>query len=1126
MRLPILQQIFLQGLKPLGTFHKEESLRRYIYALVMVCVLAMPSFAQVDQGRIAGTVKDQTGAVIPGVMITVKNERTSEERTALSGDRGDYLVVALRPSTYTVSAMLTGFATTELTGLQLTVGQTLTLDLVIKPAGVTQELTVSADSAEVRVETSSATMGANVDTREVESLPINGRQLSQLYLQAPGAQNTGNGQYGDIRFNGRATEQNAIRYDGIEASGIVDAAPGVVGGELASPFKLQSSLENIQEFRVESNAYTAEFGTGSGGQISVVTRSGSNGFHGSLFEFLRNDKLDARNFFDRVRPGGESKLPLRMNQYGGSIGGPIVKDKVFFFGSYEGYRLRNTVNLIEAAPSAFAKSQAVPAIQQIIDAFHSPQAFLLPGASTDQNYDIYQLPANYSVNEDSVGARLDFKLNARHSLYTRFFRDLAENISPESVSGRIRQIRTWPQNGVIALQSTLSGTTINEVKFGYNGALTRGFGRSITVNGIDTSPFSINFTGSASNSGIPGQGQSTGVSVAGGLVRLNSQANGRGAPYTPWSLSFIDNLSRISGRHSMKFGGEARLVRFYTDRNGGTQYTFNNLADLLANKLASFRFVGDLSDPSVFNNGATGQREGKQEYYIIYAQDEWKLTSKVTMNYGLRYEYYTPLREANNLNVQFDINTGQLLPTDHAFYKSVKTNFGPRIGFSYSPTLKTAIRGGFGIFYGPGQTEDLLQPIESDLINTVVTGGTFPIDPNVVRANFINNANNRSFGPRAYAPDYDVPERIYQYNVSLQRELPGRFVVTGAYVGSMGRNLFLRSIANRIVKVRTNDDPTLAGIIVREFDIDNGGTSVSRPFAEVDYKTSGGHDSYNAMQISVVRRSNRGLTMNAQYTLGRSFGNSAGSNEAITVGNNARNLNDFDYDNGYNTFDVRHNFNTSLVYNIPTGSLSGIAKTILGNWEVGSIANARSGLPVNVLITRPDIVYTDAAGTVFTSPAVGRTAVINTPFGGSTRATRRPDLVPGVDPYLNQDRTLFNPAAFAVPKPGTFGNLPRNFLRGPKFRQFDLILNKKFPFAENRNVEFRTEVFNIFNLTNFAAPPGLLTPALGTAAGQFQPGQPLSFTGSTAFGTMTSTVERSVGLGTNRQIQFALRLNF
>jgi len=1096
--------------------------------------MAAGAFSQVDQGRIAGTAKDQTGAVIPGVSVTVKNERTGEERTSLTGDKGDFMVTALKPSIYTVTATLDGFAKTEITGLQLVVGQVASIDLTMKPAGVSQELTVSADAAEVRVETSSAAMGANVDTREVENLPINGRQLSQLYLQAPGAQNTGNGQYGDIRFNGRATEQNAIRFDGIEASGIVDAAPGVVGGELSSPFKLQSSLENVQEFRVESNTYAAEFGTGTGGQISVVTKSGSNNIHGSLFEYLRNDKLDARNFFDKVGPDGNAKLPLRMNQYGGSVGGPIVKEKAFFFFSYEGYRLRNGVNLIEAAPSQAMKSRAAAAVLPIYDAFHAPQAFVLPGASTDANFDVYQLQANNSINEDSFGARLDFKLNDRHSLYARFFRDLGTNVQPQSVSGRILQVRTWPQNGVVALQSTLSTSIVNEVKLGYNAALTRGFGKAPVVNGIDTTPFTITVNGTAAISGIPGQGSSTGVAVAGGLVRLNSQANGRGSPYTPWTISFIDNLTRIAGKHTMKIGGEVRTIRFYTDRNGGTQYTFANVGAFLNNTLTNYRFVGDLSDPSVYNNGVQGQREGAQAYYILYAQDDFKLASNVTLNYGMRYEYYSPMREVNNLNVQFDINCKTtpncILPVDHAFYQSIKTNFGPRVGLNYSPSPKTAIRGGFGMFYGPGQTEDLLQPIESDLVNTLntATPGGFPIDVNAVKANFINNPLNRFFAPRAYAPDYKVPERVYQYNVSVQQELPGKFVVTGAYVGSQGRNLFLRSIANRIVAVRTNPDPTKAGIIIREFDIDNGGTNVLQPFNEVDYKTSGGHDSYNALQLSLVRRSNKGLTLNAQYTLGRSFGNSTGSNETTTAGNNARALAEYDYDNGYNNFDIRHNFNTSLVYAIPTAKLNGAAKAIFGNWEVGTIVNARSGLPVNVVMNRPDIVYQDAAGNYFNSPAAGLTAVINVPGGGSTRTGReRVDLIPGVDPYLHSDkRNFFNPAAFAIPKPGAFGNIPRNYLRGPLFRQADLILNRKFPLGEAKNLEFRTEMFNVFNLTNFAAPPSTLAGTLGTAAGQLQPGQALTSAGNAAFGVITSTVERSVGLGTNRQIQFALKLNF
>jgi hypothetical protein len=1102
--------------------------RNYICALGLLCALVVPAFAQVDQGRIAGTIRDESGAVIPGATVTAKNDRTGEERSALSGDRGEYLIVALRPSTYTVTAELTGFSKTESTGVQLAVGQTLTIDLLLKPAGVAQELTVSAAASENLVETSTASMSANVDVREVANLPINGRQLSQLYLQAPGAQNTGNGQYGDIRFNGRAVEQNAIRFDGIEASGIISAAPGVIGAELVSPFKLQSSLENVQEFRVESNNYTAEFGTGTGGQVSVVTKSGSNAFHGSAFEFIRNDVLDARNFFDRVvKPGDDPKLPLRMNQFGGSIGGPIVKGKIFFFGSYEGYRLRNGVNIIEAAPSALARSQAADAVKPLIDAFHAPGAFILQGATADPLVDIYQLQAKNLVNEDSFGIRLDFRLSSNHSLYTRFFRDQGKNFQPQSVSGRELQVRTWPQNGVIALQSTLSARIINEVKFGYNGALTRGFGVVPQfVNGLDTSQLSVNVTGSASNSGIPGQGATTGVAVAGALVRLNSQANGRGSPYTPWTLSYIDNLTWLKNRHTFKFGGEIRTVRFYTDRNGGTQYTYNDVQSLITNTLTNVRFVGDLSDPSVFNNGATGQRKGEQEYYIAYAQDEWKFAPNMTLSYGLRYEYYSPLREARDLNVQFDINNGTLSPPTRDFYKAVKTNFAPRVGFTYSPTPKTSIRSSFGIFYGPGQTEDLLQPIESDLINTVQTGGSFPTDLNALKSNFINNPNNRSFAPRAYSPDYEVPERIYQYNVSVQRELPSQFVVTAAFAGSQGRNLFLRSVANRITSVRTNTNDANAGIVIREFDTDQGGNAVLRPFAEIDYKTSGGHDDYRALQLSVMRRSSKGLTLNSQYTLGRSFGNSEGSNEADTASNNARALKEFDFEESYNKFDIRHNFNVSVIYAVPTASLNGIKKAIFGNWEVGGIGNARSGLPVNVFLTRPDIVYRDAAGNIFAGAAAGRQAIINVPGGGSTRSTRRPDLIPGVDPYLNQDRTLFNPAAFAVPQPGTFGNLPRNYLRGPKFRQIDLILARKFPFAETRNVEFRTEIFNIFNLTNFAAPPSTLGPTLGTSNNQFQPGQPLTFAGSSAFGIENATVERSVGLGTNRQIQFALRVNF
>jgi hypothetical protein len=265
--------------------------------------------------------------------------------------------------------------------------------------------------------------------------------------------------------------------------------------------------------------------------------------------------------------------------------------------------------------------------------------------------------------------------------------------------------------------------------------------------------------------------------------------------------------------------------------------------------------------------------------------------------------------------------------------------------------------------------------------------------------------------------------------------------------------------------------------------------------------------------------------MNAQYTLGYSKGNTGGSNEAVTAANNARTISDFDYDNGYNNFDVRHTFNLSALYDLPG------AGPIFSGWSVAGILNARSGIPVPVLIQRNDIVYVDAAGNVFNNPAADRTAVLNTPGGGASRNIRRPDLVPGVDPFVNSGGLLFiNPAAFATPRPGTFGNLTRNEIHGPWMRQVDLMLAKRVGIGRGPNVELRAEIFNIFNITNFANPVGTLPNALPgtslTEANRVQPGQPYTAAAAGTFGRLTSTVGRTVGLGTPRQVQFALRFNF
>ncbi|HXT28309.1 MAG TPA: TonB-dependent receptor [Vicinamibacterales bacterium] len=1112
---------------------------RLAIAVAVATIAYVPSAgAQVTEGRFTGTVVDPSGAAVPGAAVVVKSERTGEERTAMSNAQGRYLVTGLKPSVYTIKATLASFAPLQYTGLQLLAAQEFSLDLQLQPAGLSESVTVQGEPPSVDL--SSARIGVNVGERDVQNLPVNGRQMSQLLLQAPGSLNSGTGTWQDVRFSGRAVEQNAIRYDGVEGSAIIDAAPGNLNGEIPTPFKLQASLENVQEFRIESNSYPAEFGTGTGGQVNVVTKSGTNRPRGSIFEYYRNDALDAPNFFDTA--AGLAKSELSQHQFGGSIGGPILKDRAFFFGSYEGYQLKAGINFVEGVPSDAAWARAVPAIAALRPGFLAPNAVILPGASSNPDFDIAQLQGLQDVKENAFSGRVDFRMGSRWSAYGRVFHDQGKSLQPEGVTGRVVDIKDNPTNAVFNLQGIIGSSVQNELKVGYNAAPTNIVGVAPVVNGIDFGAFALNLSGTVANTGIAGQGSSSGIAVPGGLVRANSATNGHAQPYDPYTISLIDGMSTVRGGHYLKAGGELRAIRMSTDRIGGTTYTFANITAFLANQAGTVQYLGDVSAPSPFNNGATGERHVEQEYYVAYAQDEWHFRPNATLNYGLRYDYYTPLREADDLIVKFNIDTGVIDPNTTPLYRSKKNNVQPRVSMTYAPN-HTVFRGGFGIFVGPGQTEDQIQPVESDRISSTLSNGSFPVDPAVLTANFVNNPNNRAYQPRAYANDYTIPERIYQYTASVQQDLGHRYTATAAYMGSQGRNLFLRSVANQIVDVVTNPNPTANAFVIREFSIvqrDAAGnvTGVQNPYAEVDYKTTGGEDTYQAMMLSLSRRAAAGVSLNVQYTLGRSRGNTAGSNEALTAGNNARALADFAYDNGYNNFDVRHTFNLSLLYPLPYGrgrafggDASGVKQVLLGGWDIGGIANARSGLPVDVRIVRPDIVYRDPAGNIFANPAADRVAIVNTPGGGASRNVRRPNLVPGVNPFITDGGTVFlNPAAFSTPAPGTFGDLERNSIHGPNFKQVDFFFAKHFSTGGTTDLEFRGEVFNLFDTVNFANPVGTLPQAIPTAAlseaNRVQPGQPYTAAAAGTFGRLTSTVGRTVGLGTPRQIQFALRFSF
>ncbi len=544
-----------------------------ITAFLLTLCLCGLAFGQAGQARIVGTVVDSAGAVVPAATVVVKNQRTGVERSAKSNGQGQYVVTNLSPAEYNVVASAPGLGPMMLSDIALTADQERTLNLTIHPATLQQEVTVSGGELVV-IDTSSARVGANVNEREVATLPLNGRQISQLYLLAPGALSAGGGSYDNIRFSGRANQENAIRFDGIEGSSIIDASPGNLNGESSTGFRLQSSVENVQEFRVESSNYPAEYGTGTAAQISIVTKSGSNAFHGALFEYLRNNALDARNFFD-----GSTKSPLRLNQFGGSLGGPIRRDKLFFFGSYEGLRQRAGLNLIEAVPSAAARARAVASIAPIMAAYPNGGT-----PTSNPDLDLFRLSASSKIDENYGSLRLDYRINDKYSITMRYFRDQGEAQSPLNVTGNYQRITATPQNALVSFQQIVSPAVVNEVKVGMNGSKTRLNGVAPRVNGIDYSPISIDFTGSATISGIGGQGVSGGATRLGGLVRSNSAQNGRAVPYTNYTLTFADQLSWLVGNHNLKFGVEVRPIRMYTDRLGGTTYTFSNLNDLLSNQ--------------------------------------------------------------------------------------------------------------------------------------------------------------------------------------------------------------------------------------------------------------------------------------------------------------------------------------------------------------------------------------------------------------------------------------------------------------------------------------------------------------------------------------------------------------
>lgn len=1050
---------------------------RFVAFAAALGIAGLPAagFAQQTESRITGRVLDDSKAAMPGVTITVTSKGTGAARTAVTGGEGEYTVTNLGPGAYTVAFELSGFAN-QSRDIVLGVGQLETVDVTMAVASLQEAVTVSAESNVIDL--SSARIGVNVSPEEVDNLPVNGRNFANLMTLATGATSDGNGGWASVRFNGKSNQQNYLNYDGVDGTYVWDASPGYLNST-GSQFRLQTSMESVAEFRVNSGLAPAESGLGAGGNITVVSKSGTNAFRGSLFEYKRDDALDSASKYDG------KKQQLELDQFGGSFGGPIASNRTFFFGSFEGLRQATGLSFTEAVPSNEARRRILagePIGSGAGQGAARTQAVapLLAGFPTSDNVTSNPLLALATLNttakqeENSLSLRVDHRFTDTQSVYLRYlFSDGDLNTPDRTVTERRVRAKQRPQNVAFNHQSLLGRDIVNELKVGYNKPTTSARAFS-NVAGYD--PIGVSLSGTVTSASIDARG-TTGIARSGLLIRATSASSTTGSIFEPYSLSFSDALTWTKGGHTFKFGGEYRHLQSDFQFLGSTEITYNSVNDFIDNRPNA---VAVALDSPVFS---------PQQYYLIgYMQDSWRASERLTLELGLRYDFYSVVREKNGNAKPFFIEENDFSPDPNNFYDADKNNFAPRLSAVYRIDDRTVLRSGFGLFYGPGQFEDRIQPIENAIERRRLGAADIPnngLAYPVAQSSYLNALSIRGY-THSRPDEYNM-----QYGASVSRELPGAVNLTIGYTGSRGKDMFLRGVANVLdFNTRVRPQPS---------------------YGQIDYKTSGcvdglvvngqalsgcGRASYDALQLSATRRFRSGFTGGLQYQFSRNKGTTQGSNEAAT----SQNTFDYETEYGTNPQDIPHTFNGSLVYLIPGEGLW------RGGWRVGGILNARSGVPVNVTISRADNV------------TVNGQSVTNIP-GGNSRGTQRPDVVPGVDPYLKDGVRWLNPAAFMTPQPGTFGNLPRNALRGPEFVQLDMMFSKDFQFAQSQSFQLRVELFNIMNRLNYENPASSL-PGNGAVAVPFSDAQ------AGTFGYMLGPLNRTVGLGTARQTQISLRYSF
>src|SRR5215471_16537004 len=806
------------------------------YRLAVLSLLSLPLLAQ-DRAAINGSITDPAGGFVPAATVKLKNSSTGLTREAQSNEAGQYEITPLPVGEYSVTISKAGFKDTTISDIDLRYAETRTIDAKLELGSTSDTVSVTA-AAEI-VNRTNAEIGGVIEAAQIKEIPVSGRNWASLTLLVPGAIDYGDGAQRNIRFSGHSLDDSNFTFDGVDTSGVQEQTQ-------KADTRLNIALDSMAEFRVSTSNYTAESGAAGGAQINVVSKGGTNEYHGSTFYAIRNDALDARSPFD-----GATLPPFTLHQFGGGVGGPIVKDKAFFYANYEGLLQNLGHTFINFVPNAAFRAQvlkASPEMKPIIDAYPAGQTPI------DSITDEVSKVASDTIRENAGMFRFDYRFNDKHTMYVRYNIDDAYIDNPTDALGDHNVVPHTPQNLALQYQTILSPVTINEVKFGLNRANYHNWG-------YGTAPIS------ASNPDFDGVSDTS----------LDTEVG--------TTFSYIDNLTLIRGRHTLKFGVDFRRIRL---NNSG-----NTLTTSTIDYATTDDFIHNRADAATYLQGE-GVVGNRRTFYQGYAQDDFRPSPNLTLNLGLRYEFYSVMHEILDRSAVVDISgCGGFCPKGTPYYNPDYNNFGPRVGVAWAPGAlhgRTTIRTGFGIYYGANQNDDFSDPAESAVPRYSLSSSDYPALAYPLTA-FLDPAN-QLYSPKAI--DRHRKDLYYEnWNFTVQQQLPQSWLFQVGYAGGEGHHLFDRYTTNRIDPA-TGHRP-LAG------------------FGSFGLKANDANNNFNALQLSMQRRFVHGFLFQTNYMWSHGITDaSIGAGESVAIQNNSCRA----CDRSSSNIDVRHNMVANAVYEL------------------------------------------------------------------------------------------------------------------------------------------------------------------------------------------------------------------